>query len=164
MNKTDRFLIAIVAGAGILLVAAFILALQRPNPGYKPDDSPENITHNYLLAIENRDYERAYTYLSPDLPGYPPDLETFIQDTERNPWNFRREVDHSLSVQSSRAVGEDTIVIVRLVEYYNQLPFNSQPNTNTFSMRLKPGGPGWMLISGEQFFWECWEKPDTYCR
>lgn len=164
MNKNDRFLISIVAGAGILLVAAFLFASLRPNPGYRVDDSPENVVHNYLLAMEDRDYARAYTYLSPDLKGYPPDLDTFIQDTERNSWNFRRDVDHSLSVQSSRVVGEETLVIVRLVEYYNNLPFGSQPNTSTFTMRLKPGGPGWVIFSGDQFFWECWDKFETYCR
>lgn len=164
MNKNDRFLIAIVAGTGILLVAAFLFALQRPDPGYRLDDSPENIVHNYLLAIENRDYARAYTYLSPDLGGYPPDLETFIQDTERNSWNFRRDVDHSLSIQSSRVVGAETIVSVRLIEYYNNFPFGSQSNTNTFAMRLKPGGAGWVIVSGEQFFWECWNKLEPYCR
>lgn len=164
MQKNDRFLIAIVAGAGLLLVAAFIFALLRPEPDYRADDSPENVVHNYLLAIETRDYSRAYTYLSPYLQGYPPDLNTFIQDIERNPWNFRRDVDHSLVVQSSRASGEETIVTVRLVEYFNNLPFGSQPNTSTFIMRLNKVGTRWVLFSGDQFFSDCWDELSNYCR
>ncbi len=164
MKKNDRFLIAIVVGTGLLLVGAFLFALLRPDPGYRPDDSPENIVHNYLLAIEDRDYARAYSYLSPDLDGYPADLEQFVQDVERNSWNFHRQGDHSLSVQSSRPAGRETLVSVRLVTYYNNFPFASQPNTNLFTLRLKPGGPGWVIVSGEEFFWNCWAKLDTYCR
>ena len=163
MQKPDRFLIGILVGIALILIAAFAVTLLRPKPAYKPDDTPENIVHNYLLAVENQDYARAYTYLSPSLDGYPPDMQVFIEDIERNSWVFRRDVDHALSVTGSRSISEVIVVSISVTWYYNE-PFAGQPSTETFTLRVQAEGNSWKIISGEQFFWPCWSKLEEYCR
>jgi hypothetical protein len=70
MKGTDRFLIGIVAGVVILVVAVLAIALLRPNqPSYEPDDTAEGVAHNYLLALQLEDYGRAQGCLSRSLPG-----------------------------------------------------------------------------------------------
>jgi hypothetical protein len=63
--KTDRFLTGILIGIGILIVLALALFfLRREAVDYRVEDSPDSIVHNYILAIERQDYERAYRYLA----------------------------------------------------------------------------------------------------
>jgi hypothetical protein len=63
--KTDRFLTGILIGIGVLIVLALALFfLRREAVDYRVEDSPDSIVHNYILAIERQDYERAYRYLA----------------------------------------------------------------------------------------------------
>jgi len=32
-------------------------------------DTPQGTVQRYLIALENQDYQQAYTYLSPNMPG-----------------------------------------------------------------------------------------------
>jgi len=63
--KTDRFLTGILIGIGVLIALSLALFfLRRETVEYRTDDAPENVVHNYVLAIERQDYERAYQYLA----------------------------------------------------------------------------------------------------
>ena len=63
--KQDRFLIAILAGIGLLVVAAFVLFFVRQsNLNYVSDDTPEGVVQNFVLALHKGDYEKAYAYLA----------------------------------------------------------------------------------------------------
>ncbi|HEY2980616.1 MAG TPA: hypothetical protein VGJ22_05510, partial [Anaerolineales bacterium] len=69
--KQDRFLIGILAGIGALIVIALVLFFARQDTKeYKTDGSPSSVVFNYVLAVTNRDYEKAYTYLA-DLENKP---------------------------------------------------------------------------------------------
>ncbi|HOF89582.1 MAG TPA: hypothetical protein PLZ36_15990, partial [Armatimonadota bacterium] len=69
MHTSDKWLIGIVIGAALLVCAAVAVTVLRPKPAYRADDTPAGVTHNYLLALKQRDYARAYGYLSPTLSG-----------------------------------------------------------------------------------------------
>lgn len=164
MKNNDRFLIGIVIGVLILVVAAFVVTLMRLKASYQPDETPENIAHNYLLAIEQQDYERAYNYLSPDLDGYPADLGTFIQDLQQNRWEFGYDRDHTLTIESTRNIGSLSIVTVRETIFYNNGLISSNTSTNEFKLQLKMVGDDWKVVNGDVYFWSCWSKLESYCR
>ena len=71
MKSTDKFLISIVIGIMLLVVVAFGIAFLRPEPTYQSEDTPEGVVHNYLMALQREEYYRAYSHLSPVIPGYP---------------------------------------------------------------------------------------------
>jgi hypothetical protein len=63
--RQDRFLIAILAGILVLVIAALVLYALRDNQmQYGPETTPDGVVRNYVLAIEKEDYRLAYTYLS----------------------------------------------------------------------------------------------------
>jgi hypothetical protein len=63
--KKDRFLIGILIFIAVLVVAAVALFFVRgKTQAYGPEDTPDGVLKNYALAIQNMDYERAYTYLA----------------------------------------------------------------------------------------------------
>jgi hypothetical protein len=86
--KQDRFLIAILIF--VLVLAAMALALFFSRQGtqdYGPEDTPEGVVRNYVLALLNKDYERAYGYL---LEGEnKPDYAAFRQQV------FSQQIDPS---------------------------------------------------------------------
>jgi hypothetical protein len=63
--RQDRFLIGILAGIGILVVLALALFFARRGTlDYGPEDTPEGVTRNFVVAIKKGDYDRAYAYLA----------------------------------------------------------------------------------------------------
>jgi hypothetical protein len=63
--KQDRFLIGILIFIGLLVVAALVLFFVRnETPAYGPEDTPEGVLYNYAVALQLRDYARAYGYLA----------------------------------------------------------------------------------------------------
>jgi len=69
--KQDRFLTGILIGIGVLIVIAlFVFFTRKDTQTYIPEDVPEGVVHNYVLALLNKDYEKAYGYLA-DLENKP---------------------------------------------------------------------------------------------
>ena len=63
--KQDRFLTGILVGIGLLVVVALaVFFTRKDSQTYVPDDTPEGVVHNYVLALLKKDYEKAYGYLA----------------------------------------------------------------------------------------------------
>jgi hypothetical protein len=76
--KQDRFLTGILIGIGVLVIAALaVFFSRRDTQSYISDEAPEGVVHNYVLAVLNSDYEKAYSYLA-DLDNKP-EYEDFRQ-------------------------------------------------------------------------------------
>ncbi|HBY08775.1 MAG TPA: hypothetical protein DEH22_13705 [Chloroflexi bacterium] len=74
--KQDRFLIVILGIIGLLAVAALGSFFMRQNSqSYGPDDTPEGVIRNYVLALNLGDYEKAYGYIATN--NLKPDFEDF---------------------------------------------------------------------------------------
>lgn len=63
--QRDRFLTGILAGIGVLVLLALILFfIRNQNVDYMDESTPAGVVQNYILALQRRDYERAYGYLT----------------------------------------------------------------------------------------------------
>lgn len=163
MKRSDMTLIGIVAGIVILVVAAVVVTLSRPEPTYQADDTPAGVAHNYLLAVQKDDYERAYSYLSPNLPGYPETLGDFIRSLDQDRWRFRRDTDVSLTVESTEIIAQEAIVEVRESRFYGGGLFDSGQSSNIFELQLEQVAGTWRVVGGDYYFAWCWEN-DEGCR
>lgn len=62
--KKDKFLIGLLIGIGVIIIAAVGLFLaRRGGGGYVTDDTPEGVVRNYIIALQKGDLDRAYGYL-----------------------------------------------------------------------------------------------------
>jgi hypothetical protein len=161
MKGIDKFLIGIVAGIVLLVAAVLALALLRPaqQPSYQPDDRPEGVAHNYLLALQLEEYNRAYSYLSPTLPGYPGKVEAFERDVQGNRWNFGyadRDRDESLAVESANVSGDRARVVVRQTVFYRGSLFDSGQYSSTFTMTLRREKGAWKVTRSDSYWADCW--------
>lgn len=153
--KQDRFLLVILAGIAVLAVAAIALFfIRQQDQSYVPDDTPQGVVRNYILALQNEDFERAYAYLSevenkPSLEAF---QATFL--TERADANSA-----VVQIGEARQSGATTIVEVTLV-YASRGPFfesSRQPMNAT--LEQDPAG-AWKITSMPYPFWDfSWENP-----
>lgn len=162
MRDTDRFLVAIVAAVALLVVVAFAVALRRPPPSYQPGDTPEGLTHNYLLALQRQEYDRAYPALSPTLAGYPPTLSDFVAEVLATPWLFAKDEGSAATVvvASSRITGDLAVVTVQQTVSSQGGLFGSGQRTDTFTVTLRQEVDGWRIYGAERYWRPCWAETE----
>ena len=158
MKGIDRFLIALVAGVVVLVGIVLAIALLGPNqPSYQPDDTPEGVAHNYLLALQLEENERAHGYLSPLLPGYPADVETFERNVQNNRWSFGTyDDDVSLAIEAVNVTGDRAKIVVRKTEFYRGGLFDSGQDSDTFDMTLRQEAGTWKVADSDRYWANCW--------
>ncbi len=166
MERTDRFLIALVGGVLLVAVLAFVLARGREQTAYRTDeDRAEAVAFNYLLALQRKDDARAYGYLDPGLPGYPKRLDIFVDDlTDRA---YLRDLStRSFQVLEAETAGDErlTRVTVQETSFVGGGLFQSDQSSDRFELRLRREDGRWLLVDGERCWWDCWDNPEDYCR
>lgn len=65
--KQDRVLSIIGVFLVVLVIASIALFFYKQSSSdYGPDDSPDGVVRNYIIALQRSDYTRAYSYLAED--------------------------------------------------------------------------------------------------
>lgn len=160
MKKTDKLLIGIVTGIVLLVVAAFGVALGKPKQAYQAEDKPEGVGFNYLFALQQKDYARAYGYLSPTLRHYPPDAESFTNDVRNNyVTGGLEDSSTTLEIVSVDIVGNQAFVEFRRTDFYAGDLFNSYQSSYNFTMTLeRDGSGGWKIVHSDNYWLWCWDN------
>ncbi|MEJ5224234.1 MAG: hypothetical protein WHV44_07235 [Anaerolineales bacterium] len=145
--KQDRFLTGILIGIAVLVVLALALFfLRQDQQTYRPDDTPEGVVHNYMLAVYNRDYEKAYAYLADK--AYKPTFEQF-----RDAFVLNYVSPNNVGVEVGAAEIYQDTATVQVFTYYNPSdPFSSgSRSTDGASLVLQNGQ--WKIIQMPYYFW-----------
>jgi hypothetical protein len=66
----DRFTLAIGLAVAILVPLLFILVLAQPKAEPADESTPAGVVHNYYLAVQQDDIQKAYGYLSAETRGW----------------------------------------------------------------------------------------------
>jgi hypothetical protein len=133
--RQDRFLTGILIGILVLIIAALaVFVTRRDQQVYVPDDTPGGVVHNYVLAVLNKDYAKAYAYLA-DLDNKP-SLDQF-----RQAFTTGRLGGSNAGVQVGKATisGESATVEVNMV-YSSSDPFNQGYNDSGQAMLVMQNG------------------------
>ena len=66
MNSSRRwlFIFAIVIGVLVIATVSLVLLTKGNKVTLLPEDSPQGTVQRYLIAIQEKDYQRAFSYLS----------------------------------------------------------------------------------------------------
>jgi len=160
MKKTDKLLLGIVVGIVLLVLVTFVVALNKPKPTYQPEDTPDGVAFNYLFALQQKDYERAYEYLSASVRGRPRDANAFADDIQDHSWIFRNLESSSttLEVDSFNVNGKRADVKIRETRFYEGDLFNSNQYSNLFNMTLRQNDDGeWKIEDADDYWVWCWD-------
>ena len=170
MLRSDKTLVAIVAGLIVLVVAAFVIVLRQPSLSYLGAQAPEGAANDYVLALARGDYAKAYGLLSEGLPGRPKTLDAFIRDVDEQPWTFGTSGEPaSLRVLSAERTTDEsgaelaTVLIERTVFMERGLLDNGE-SSETAKLRLRRTAEGtWRITGGDRFLHACWvDSADCY--
>ncbi|MEK7310574.1 MAG: hypothetical protein AAB382_01270, partial [Chloroflexota bacterium] len=114
--------------------------------------------------LQQKDYARAYGYLSPTISGYPKSAEAFASDASDYNWNFG-DGSNTLRVESGSITGDLAVVSVRETVFYEGGLFNSSQYANTFEMTLRrdPKSGAWKIVESDSYWAWCWNNSDG-CR
>ena len=155
--KQDRFLLAILAAIGILVIVALGLFLaRRGQQDYGPDDDAQGIVRNYVLALEKGDYQRAYAYLRETTAM--PDYDTFQRAF------LTRQLDLSgaaLQIGEVRQTETETVVTVTVVREGGG-PFADVYRETSSALLVKDEAGSWKISSLPYPYWGWdWYSPQT---
>ena len=151
LKETDRFLLGIVVGVILLVTVAFVLAVWQPKPTYLPDDTPQGVAYDYLFALQQRDYVRAYGYLSPISTNHPSSADVFAEDIQDNLGTLRQD---SISIEDTRVTDNRAVVTVCARNFTGAGLFRSEYSHN-FEMRLQREQNGWKITSADEYWPRC---------
>jgi hypothetical protein len=153
--KQDKFLTGILIGIGVLILLALGLFFMRQDKrDYVAETSPDGVVHNYVLAVLNKDYQKAYGYLA-DLDNKPT-YEEFRQSFFNGMVN---PSDVGVDVGSVE-INKDEAVVSLSVYYSNSDPFSSR-YANEDRALLTQQSSVWKLNSMPSSFWDYnwYQKP-----
>jgi hypothetical protein len=135
-------------GIGVLILLALgLFFLRQDKRDYVVEASPDGVVHNYVLAVLNKDYQKAYGYLA-DLE-HKPTYEEFRQSFFNgmvNPGDVGVEV-------GSVEINKDEAVVSLSVYYSNSDPFSSRYASEDRSLLVKQNN-AWKLSSMPSNFWD----------
>ncbi|HSB01817.1 MAG TPA: hypothetical protein VLE49_14295 [Anaerolineales bacterium] len=147
--KQDRFLTGILIGIAVLVVIALaVFFIRRDSQSYISEDTPEGVVHNYVLAVLNGDYQKAYGYLADleDKPTYEEFRDAFIKGMV-NPNNSAVDIGES-------EINNDTASVEIAMIYNPSDPFSTGYRDTQRAILVKQDGE-WKLSSMPgYYFWE----------
>jgi hypothetical protein len=145
--KQDRFLTGILIGIGVLVIAALaVFFIRRDTQSYVQEDVPESVVHNYVVALLNQDYEKAYGYLA-DLdnkPTYDEFRNSFVTGILGNAGNS------AVDVGESQVTEENATVEVAMI-YNPSDPFSTGYRDVQNAILVKQGGE-WKISSMPTYY------------
>jgi hypothetical protein len=140
-RATDRFFLAILAGLGLLLVVALLSVLLLRQPAaVLPVDTPEGVVQRFYLALEERDYHRAYDLLGAQATA-PLTRDEFVR---YNADRQRYEGSQRVRIDDQRINGDFATVTATVTHYAaNAQPFGvggEYSEAETFSLQRDANG------------------------
>lgn len=110
--KGDRFLIGILITIVVLIgLTTLIIFTRQGKEAYLTSDKPEDVVHNYALALFNHDFRKAYSYLADE--EYKPTFNEFLENFENTYGNDLNEM--ALNIEESEVTGNKASVALHVL-------------------------------------------------
>ena len=145
--KQDKFLTGILIGIAVLILLALgLFFLRQERREYVAEDTPNGVVHNYVLAVLNKDYQKAYTYLAelPSKPTYEEFRSAFFN-------GLVSPTDVGMTI-GDVDINENEAIVTLSLYYSNSDPFSGRYSNNDSALLIKQNGK-WKLHSMPYNFW-----------
>lgn len=145
--KNDRFLIVIISFVGFFVVLAVVLYFLRQEPqDYGPEDSPQGVVRNYVLALQGGDYQHAYAYLQES--ENKPDFSTFQQIILQNETSAA-----TVAVQLGKThITGDRARVSLILLHFNADPLSRSWDESSAALLILQDG-NWRITSMPYPYW-----------
>ena len=161
MKSENKFILWLSVGIISLIGLTFWIIQNIGEVTYINENTPEAVTHDYILALHEEDYGKAYTFISQNLENYPNTLGEFLQEMTNYRW--RRENIDSFLMEDVTITGTEAIVIVSVVEYYQGDIFSSGQTFFEDIFLLREESGVWKIYQSSIYL-PCFWNTDGLCR
>jgi hypothetical protein len=150
-KTSNRYLIGFGIGLGALVIASVVLAIffGGQTPTRLSENTPEGVVQAYLTALQERDFQKAWSYLIP-----PTDRPNWTYDVWRNQLqNYRDPPSWKATLGTVSPKGGETLVEVAIDTFRPGGLFTDPVRSQriNFSLRLVDGM--WKIASPVDTWW-----------
>ena len=140
---TDRLLVMMTASIGFIVLAGLValFVVNSREEAQFSQDSPEWVVQQYLKALEEENWEKAYDFLAGSVKN-----ENTRKSYERR---MRENVEKSgrILLEKSAVTDGEAKVIVSISTFQSSGPMSTSEYTQRFDFRLKLEGGQWKIFS-----------------
>ncbi len=150
MKPSSRFLIGtlVVIAALVIVTVGLVLATTgKPPAELLPENTPEGVVQRFMIALQNSDYPKAYSYLSIDQNGRKLDYNSW-----RNSMPMGATSRWQATLGKSTTTGDTAEVAVTVDVFSPGGLFSNPVRTNTVTFLLKKVSAIWYITS-PQYLW-----------
>jgi hypothetical protein len=152
MKSQNRLLIGFGIGIGVLVIVtiALVLAIGQQKPALLPEGSPEGTVQRYLLAIQNKDFNAAYDFLSPDQSTDFPKTQTrdmWIQSAQG-----LQDTAWKANLVKVTLTGDTARVEVSIQSFRAGGGLDSSTYSRDVTFSLKKQGQSWLITSPRDIY------------
>jgi hypothetical protein len=151
MNSSRRWLIIFTSVIGVLVIAtvALVLFTKGNEVALLPEDTPQGIVQRYLMAVQEKDYPKAYSYLS---------FTPTQKDTEYDDWiKFGLPVNSSVTWKATLGKimqnSENATVEVTIDTFRPGGPFEDTQYNQQIIFQLVRVNGSWFITSPTYLYW-----------
>jgi hypothetical protein len=134
----DRFTIGIALAVALLVPLLFIFVMTQPKAAPVDESTPGGVIHNYYLALQQDEVQRAYAYLSADTRGWL-SYEQFSAQVSTRPQT------RAIRITNERVEDGTARVTVTVTTYLPTGPFSSGEYSTERTIVLRREDGGWRI-------------------
>jgi hypothetical protein len=149
MNSSRRWLIIFAAIIGVLVVAAISLVLftKDNEADLLPENTPQGIVQRFLIAVQDKDYLKAYNYLSIDSDG------KFITYDEWVMQIYHYQSAWKATLGQVTENGDSATVEVTIESFNQGAPFGNSVYSRQVIFQLIYKDGSWLIVSPNYLYW-----------
>lgn len=151
MKASSRLLLGFGVAIGVLVIVTVTLVLTLTggeDVSLLPEDIPEGTVQRFLLALEEEDYLKAYSYLSPPTEDETP------YESRRKPFTDSGERFGSKATLGKSVVVDDDATVDVVIEVFRPHgPFTDPVRTHHITFFLEKVEDSWKITSPVDLWW-----------
>lgn len=153
MKSSSRFLLGFGITIGILVIVAVALVLSTRGNGVSllPENTPQGTVQRFLVALQDKDFPKAYSYLSVERNGVKMTYDDWLRS--KPPIFQSPESAWKATLGNTTITGNSATVEVIVDIFRPSGPFEGPVRSQTIFFQLTKAGDSWFITSPAELYW-----------
>jgi hypothetical protein len=153
MKSSSRFLIGFgIALAVVVVVAVALVLTTRGSVTLLPEDTPQGVVQRYLMAVQEKDYSKAYGFLRVDQNNTKLTYDEWLKQLPV-PYPRSQQSSWKATLGHISETGSDATVEVIIDTFRPGGPLANPVNSQLVIFQLKKVGNAWFITSPPYLYW-----------
>ncbi|MDP2919952.1 MAG: hypothetical protein Q8O43_07025 [Dehalococcoidia bacterium] len=152
MKASNRFLLGFGIAIALLVVVTLVLVLTAKNDiSMRPENTPEGTVQRFLLAVQDKDYPKAFSYLRIVENNRTLSYDDWVISVRPPSQSLQRAWKATLG--EIRVTGNKATVEVMMDIFRPGGPFENPVDVQTILFQLEKTDEAWFITQRPSLFW-----------